>query len=138
MFLYKHSKLLTPSEKLATEENVLNAPSKRVGQGTVKPSTMPNIWTWDNAMRLMVECNDLRRRSASNNRNERIRIVFNPKNNMNMKNIANAIKMVLPLLLALSHGTHFDFVVRENPGKQDWHSRDALRKPKSVAQELFL
>ena len=90
-------------------------------------------------MRLMVECNDLRRRSALNDRNERIRIVFNPKNNTNMKHRAKTIKMVLPLLLlALSHGTHFDFVVRENPGKQDWHSRDALRKPKSVAHELFL
>ena len=55
-----------------------------------------------------------------------------------MKHRAKTIKMVLPLLLlALSHGTHFDFVVRENPGKQDWHSRDALRKPKCVAQELF-
>ena len=88
-------------------------------------------------MRLMVECNDLRRRSALNDRNERIRNVFNNTNNTNSSNTAKAIKIDLLWLYSLSHGTHFDFVVRENPGKQDWHSRDALRKPKSVAQELF-
>ena len=130
MSWYKHSKLLMPSEKLATEETVLSTFFNNRGHGTDKPSMMLTICKWLRMIRLMVECNDLRRRSASKVRNDRIRRTFNTTNKTKMPNTANTTIAVLPLSsFAVLQGTHDDRVVRECPGAHDWHKREVLRNP---------
>ena len=143
MSLYKHSKLFTPvkknnvstcivhqldqqkyvhlpSEKLATDETVFNTVSNNGGQGTLSPNTMLTICKCDSTMRLMVECNDLRRRWASNDRKERIRSVFSMINKINITSTATATMTDLPPLLSeLPQETQMDLVVRELPGAQD-------------------
>ena len=138
MSWYKHSKLLMPSEKLATEDTVVKTLSNNFGHGTDKPSTMLTIWKWLSMIRLMVECNALRRRSALNFRNDRIRRRFNTKNNIQMPNTANTrIITLLPSSFDVLHGTHDDRLVREYPAAQDWHRRELLRKPKCIEQVEF-
>ena len=130
MSWYKHSKLLMPSEKLATEETVLSTFLNNCGHGTDKPSTMLTICKWLRTIRLMVECNDLRRRSASKVRNDRIRRTFKTMNNMRMPNTANTrITMLLLFFFDVLQGTHDDWLVRECPGAHDWHKREVLRNP---------
>ena len=109
MSWYKHSKLLMPSEKLATEETAFNTFLNNCGHGTDKPSTMLTICKWLRMIRLMVECNDLRRRSASKVRNDRIRRTFNTTNKTKMPNTANATIAVVALSsFDVLHGTHDD------------------------------
>ena len=86
-----------------------------------------------------VKTYDFRRRSASKERKDRMRIVFKAKNKTSMTNTATTTMTDFPpFLLELSQGTHLDLVVREYPAAQVWHSLEVFWKPKSVAHVLFL
>jgi hypothetical protein len=70
---------------------------------------------WDSRIFLMVECNDLRRRWASNVRKARILIVIIPTNIRKVAKTANTNTNDLPLPSSFVHEMQEDLLVLEKP-----------------------